>query len=454
MFGKIKDKLKGVFSKTEELIEEEPQDIIPEPQEDLDIPEPVEDLKREAKKVSKKEKKELAEIEKVEEDMLEGVDNQEKEEIKEGKKITQTQEHKTELENKIKKEEEIEKQELKEIQEKKEKVIETSSEDLPPPPEFDDQDLPPPPLEEEPAKEVKKEGFFSKATSAFTKKTISEEEFERLWVEIEVFLLEINIAFEIVQKIEEKLRETIIGNSFSRFSLSEKVREVMTQEVEIVLKSRESDFLEKLKEIEKPAKILILGVNGTGKTTSIAKLVHFLQKNNLQVVVSASDTFRAAAVEQLDEHAKKVGFKLIKHSGGSDPAAVAFDAIEHAKAKNLDVVLVDTAGRMPNNPNLMLELQKIKRVAKTDMVVFIGDSIAGNDLLEQIELFDKGLGIDGVILTKIDTDERPGSVVTTAYSIEKPIFFLGIGQTYDDLIKFDAAEIAYKLFRADKDEQQ
>ena len=146
-------------------------------------------------------------------------------------------------------------------------------------------------------------------------------------------------------------------------------------------------------------------------------------------------------------------FKLITHKGGSDPAAVSYDAIEHAKAKNIDVVLIDTAGRMPNNSNLMMELQKVKRVSDSQMAVFVGDSISGNDLIDQIDLFNKGVEIDGAILTKVDTDERPGSIVTTAYAIEKPIYFLGHGQTYDDLSIFNGKEIATRLFDVNEDEE-
>ena len=270
-------------------------------------------------------------------------------------------------------------------------------------------------------------------------------------MELEIFLLEINIAFEVVQSIEIKLKETILGNSFDRFSLSKSVRKVLVDEVANVLDAREDNLIDKIKESRKdnpkePVKIMILGVNGTGKTTTIAKICRLLEKENLSLVVAAADTFRAAAVEQLDEHAKSVGFKLIKHIGGSDPAAVAFDAISHAKAKNLDVVIIDTAGRMPNNNNLMQELAKVERVSKSDFNIFVGDSISGNDLIEQIELFDKIVGINGLILTKTDTDERPGSVVTAAYSIEKPIYFLGVGQGYDDLVVFNPKDISEKLF--------
>jgi fused signal recognition particle receptor len=230
----------------------------------------------------------------------------------------------------------------------------------------------------------------------------------------------------------------------------------MVSSVEEILKTREGHFLDeisKVKETSKdnhePLKIMMLGVNGTGKTTSIGKIIKYLQNQNLSVVVAAADTFRAAAVDQIAKHCENLGVKCIQHQNGGDPAAVAFDAVEHAKAKCIDVVLIDTAGRMPNNSNLMLELQKIKRVSKAQLALFIGDSISGNDLIDQINLFDQCVEINGVVLTKVDTDERPGSVVTCAYSIEKPIYFLGVGQGYDDLIKFDAKVVAEKLFDVD-----
>ncbi len=468
MFGKIKDRLKSVFAKSEEVIEEEEsiieetpvEEIIEEPKkekpkkqdkekpkekkkketkkevkpkeqeiEETPIEEPKEQIIEEEQKEEKKEgffkklfkkkdEEEEQEIEQIEEDLLEGVDEKEKEKIKKGKEIPkEIKEEKTkEIEKQIEKEEEQEKEEIKEVEE---------------------------------------EGFFKKTFSKLKAKKLTTEDFEKIWLELEIFLLEINIAYEIVEKIEIHLRESLIDNSFDRFALSEKIREVMVEEVSKVLEKREDDLLSKIKEINQKgevAKILILGVNGTGKTTSIAKIVKLFQKNNLSLVVAAADTFRAAAVEQLEEHSIKAGFKLIQHKGGSDPAAVAYDAIEHAKAKNLNVVMIDTAGRMPNNPNLMKELEKIERVSKSDINLFIGDSISGNDLIDQIELFDKVVGIDGMILTKTDTDERPGSVVTAAYSIEKPIYYLGTGQGYDDLVKFEGKLIAEKLFEIeDKD---
>lgn len=405
----------------------------------------------------KKDKDEEKEIEEVQEDMLEGVTDDEKDAIKEKKDLDKNsvEDNKKHLDEEIEKENKLEKEtfsDIESIEEKKEEIKsrEVKVEEITEPKkELDIEDSKKDIVEEEP---VKKEGFFSKTFSKLKSKKIDEDDFMKIWVELEMFLLEINIAYDIVDKIESKLREALIGNSFDRFNISKKIREVLESEVQLVLKDREADFLGRVKEIKdsgEVVKIMMLGVNGTGKTTTIAKIVHYLRKNNLSCVVAAGDTFRAAAVEQLEEHSKKLDFKLIKHKGGSDPSAVAFDAIEHAKAKGVDVVLIDTAGRMPNNSNLMLELQKIKRVSKSQMAVFIGDSISGNDLIEQIELFDKGIGIDGAILTKVDTDEKPGSVVTTAYSIEKPIYFLGSGQTYDDLIVFDSKYIATKLFEVE-----
>lgn len=296
---------------------------------------------------------------------------------------------------------------------------------------------------------LSKPGFLQSAFSGITQKKINENDFKTLWAELELFLLEINIAYEIVEKIEKKMHSSVIGHKFSRMSLKQKVKEVLIEEVSSVMKSKEAHFDEIINEFleeKKPVVIMMLGVNGTGKTTSIGKVIKHFQKQDKSVVVAAADTFRAAAVEQIQEHCDNLGVKCVKHKHGSDPAAVCYDAIEHAKAKNLDIVLIDTAGRMPNNSNLMNELKKIKRVSHTDMILFIGDSVSGNDLLDQIELFDEGLGISGVILTKVDTDERPGSVVTTAYSIDSPIFFLGTGQTYEDLVKFDSKYVAEQLF--------
>ena len=304
-------------------------------------------------------------------------------------------------------------------------------------------------VSQEVKEDVKEGGFLQSAFSSITQKKIGQSDFDTLWAELELFLLEINIAYEIVEKIEREMKNQVLGHKFSRLSLKQKIKEVLILEITQVMKSKEAHFdtiLNEFLEEKQPVVIMMLGVNGTGKTTSIGKIIKHLQNLNKSVVVAAADTFRAAAVEQVEEHCNNLGVKCVKHKQGADPAAVCYDAIEHAKAKNVDVVLIDTAGRMPNNKNLMEELKKIKRVSQTDIVMFIGDSVSGNDLLEQIDLFDKGLGISGVVLTKVDTDERPGSVVTTAYSIDAPIYFLGTGQRYEDLVQFDAKFVAEQLF--------
>ena len=451
MFGKIKDKLKNMFSRAEEVIEEEPVKVIEKPKKEKKV---------EKKKVTDKPKKETkkeVQKEKVKEPKKKESVKKEKPQVEKKKEEKQVKETKVEKEEEldIEEKEEIEEKDIektieKETQEKKgffsklfkkkeEKEEEPNVEDIKEEVEQEkEEDI-------EINKPQEKKGIFSRLTS----KKLTQEDFDKIWIELEIFLLEINIAFEIVQSIEKKLKEEIVGNSFSRLKLTDKIREVLESEVEKVLVNREANFINEVKshlKTGKPVKILLLGVNGTGKTTTIAKIVKYLRDNKLTSVVAAADTFRAAAIEQLEEHSKKLDFKLISHKGGSDPAAVAFDSIEHAKAKNLDVVLIDTAGRMPNNSNLMNELLKVRTVSQSQMAIFIGDSISGNDLIDQIELFNKGVKIDGVILTKVDTDEKPGSIVTTAYAIEKPIYFLGTGQTYDDLVIFNAKEIAKRLF--------
>ena len=212
------------------------------------------------------------------------------------------------------------------------------------------------------------------------------------------------------------------------------------------------DLIEKIIEKqtdEKPYIILVLGVNGTGKTTTIAKLAHYFKNNNFSSVVAASDTFRAGAIEQLSKHMKNVGIRVIKHEYKSDPASVAFDAINHAKAKNVDVVLVDTAGRQVTDKNLMVELQKIVRVAEPDLKIFIGDSLAGNDALFQAKEFKKNIGIDANILTKNDADANGGAALSISFETKKPIIFIGTGQGYDDLEEFSKEKFVASILDLD-----
>lgn len=191
---------------------------------------------------------------------------------------------------------------------------------------------------------------------------------------------------------------------------------------------------------------MFVGINGGGKTTAIAKLAYRMQKHGLSCVLAAGDTFRAGAIEQLTLHSEKLGCKIIKHQEGSDPAAVAYDAIEHAKARKKDIVLIDTAGRMQTNTNLMDEMKKIRRVAKPDIVVFVGDALAGSDAVEQAKRFDAAVGIDAVILTKIDADAKGGAALSIAKTIGKPIAYVSIGQEYDEFRKFDPDWMVERIF--------
>ena len=209
------------------------------------------------------------------------------------------------------------------------------------------------------------------------------------------------------------------------------------------------DLIEKIKEKikkEKPYTIVFFGINGSGKTTTIAKLSHLLKKNKITSVLAASDTFRAASIEQLEKHGEKLGVKVIKHKYGSDPAAVAFDAIAHAKAQGIDCVLVDTAGRIHVKADLMREMEKICRVAKPDLKVFVAESIVGNDAVEQARAFDKAIGIDAIILTKADVDEKGGALISVSYVTKKPIIFLGTGQEYKDLKRFEKENLIKSIF--------
>lgn len=196
-------------------------------------------------------------------------------------------------------------------------------------------------------------------------------------------------------------------------------------------------MIENIEDSDDPQVILFLGVNGTGKTTTIAKFAHLLQKRDFSVVLVAGDTFRAGAIEQLTEHANELGVKLIKHQKGADSAAVVYDAIQHAKSKGLDAVLVDTAGRMQTNQNLMDELRKICRVNDPDFRIFVGDALTGNDAVDQARDFHEAVGVDGVILTKLDSDAKGGSALSIANEIKRPIVYVGVGQSFDDLMEFD-----------------
>ncbi len=275
---------------------------------------------------------------------------------------------------------------------------------------------------------------------------ISEEKLDDLLWDLEVGLLESDVAYSVIESIKKDIKEELRHISFERSKIGEMVEQVLKNAIAHVLKASEIDFNEIIAKDKKPIVVMFVGVNGSGKTLSIAKMATLLKKQGKSSVMAAGDTFRAGAIEQLGIHADKIGVKIIKHGPGADPAAVAYDAIEHAKAKHKDVVLLDTAGRMQTNTNLMDEMAKIKRVAKPDLIIFVGDALAGNDAVEQARRFNEIVGIDGVILTKVDTDAKGGSALSVAYTIGKPLLFIGVGQGYEDQIPFDPQWMINNIF--------
>ncbi len=268
---------------------------------------------------------------------------------------------------------------------------------------------------------------------------------ELLW-DLEIGLLESDVAYSVIESIKKDIKEEIKDVPFTRAKLGDFVETVLKNAISHVLKTNDFDFNEFIEKSKKPVVIMFIGVNGTGKTLSIGKVANLLKKQGKTCVMAAGDTFRAGAIEQLTIHANNLGVKIIKHGPGSDPAAVAYDAIEHAKAKHKDVVLLDTAGRMQTNYNLMDEMAKIKRVAKPDLIIFVGDALSGNDVVEQAKRFNEVVGIDGVILTKVDTDAKGGSSLSIAYTIGKPLLFVGVGQGYDDQIPFNPEWMVENIF--------
>ncbi|NJE53607.1 signal recognition particle-docking protein FtsY [Thermococcus sp. 21S9] len=281
---------------------------------------------------------------------------------------------------------------------------------------------------------------------------IKEKDVEEALDELELELLEADVALETVEALREKIKEKLVGKKVRIGTNKGKLIEEALREaiLEILTPEKKIDLLEMIRsKEEKPFVIVFVGFNGSGKTTTIAKLASWLKKNGLSVVIAASDTFRAGAIEQIEEHAKRVGVKVIKHDYGADPAAVAYDAIQHAKARGVDVVLVDTAGRNELNRNLMDEMKKIVRVTKPDLVIFVGDSLSGNAVVEQAKQFNEAVRIDGVILTKLDADARGGAALSISHAIGAPILFAGVGQGYDDLKPFDEKWFVDRIFGED-----
>ncbi|PIN78960.1 signal recognition particle-docking protein FtsY [Candidatus Woesearchaeota archaeon CG10_big_fil_rev_8_21_14_0_10_34_8] len=296
-------------------------------------------------------------------------------------------------------------------------------------------------LDEEPEE---KGGIFAALKDTIFKTSISEEKFEELFWDLEVVLLENNVAVEVIDLIKTNLKKELVQKKILRGKVEDIIIKTLQKSVDETFSVPQIDFIKKVKE-KQPFVIVFVGINGSGKTTTIAKMVQKLKDNKLSCVIAAADTFRAAAIQQLEEHANKLKVKMIKHDYGSDPAAVGFDAIKYAKAHNVDCVLIDTAGRLHSNTNLMDEMKKIIRVTNPDLKLFIGEAITGNDCVEQARRFNETIGIDGIILAKADVDDKGGAALSVSYVTQKPILYFGTGQEYKDLEAFDKGKMLERL---------
>ena len=295
---------------------------------------------------------------------------------------------------------------------------------------------------------IKKEGVLSKLKMLFIEheKVLSEKAVDDALFDLQVVLLEADVAFPVAEAITNHMKEELVGTHHKLFTSTDRVvTEALEHAIEKVLGDG-FDLLQYINTHEKPIKIIFTGVNGTGKTTSVAKIANYLKSQGLSVVCGAADTFRAGAIDQLRVHCNRLNIKLIAHQEGSDPSAVLFDTVEYAKAHNIDVILGDTAGRFHNKTNLMNQLDKIRRVVKPDLVLYVDEAVAGNDAVTRAVEFEKTVSTDGVILTKVDMDPKGGAAISIAYTIGKPLVFLGMGQKYTDIVPFTPNLIINEIF--------
>ena len=296
--------------------------------------------------------------------------------------------------------------------------------------------------------------IFSETAKSLGQKSISKKEIDSIFDKLEISLMENDVAQEIVDKLTSKIKNEIQNLKLER---SEDSEQVITTKLYSFLSdlflstNNKTDIIQSILEKKRskagPYSIIFLGINGTGKTTTVAKFCKLLRDHGVSVVLAAADTHRAGAIEQITHHGDNLNVKVITQRYGADPSAVARDALEHARKNYIDAVLIDTAGRMQTSKNLMEEVSKIIRVIKPDMKIFVGDSLAGNDTVNQAREFFEYTNYDGSILTKSDADSKGGAAISIAYLTHKPILYLGVGQGYDDLAEFDYDAFLDSIFK-------
>lgn len=291
---------------------------------------------------------------------------------------------------------------------------------------------------------------FSTATKSFGQKELKEKDIDEVLFELEIALMESDVATEVIDSIKSDLKKKLIGITVEKEKIESMVKQSLRENISNLFDTAgKIDILsniQKKKDTSEPYIVLFLGINGTGKTTTLAKVAHLLQQNKFSVVIAAADTYRAGAIEQLSEHAKRLNLKIIAQNYGSDPAAVARDAVLYAKSHKIDCILIDTAGRMQTSKNLMDEISKINKVVNPDLRIFVGDSLAGNDTVNQAREFHQYTKFEGAILTKSDADARGGAAISIVKITSTPILYLGMGQEYKDLKIFDKDAFLESIF--------
>lgn len=310
-------------------------------------------------------------------------------------------------------------------------------------------------IQEELAKEelqekIEERGFLKKVTEKVTTKKISEKQFEEIFQDLQIALLENNVALEVVDKIKADLKSELLEKSIPRSKIEERIKETLKKSIEEILTPPDFDLIKLIKKIneereERPAVVLIIGYNGSGKSLTCAKLASYLREQNFNPLLAAGDTFRAAGQQQLVEYGKLANIPVIHNPDTKDSCSVIFDTIKHAKSKHYNVVIADTSGRIHSNQDLMDELKKIARVNNPDATILILDSLTGSDVINQMEEFDKAIAVDGIILTKTDVDEKGGAFLSAVYVGKKPVLFTCSGQRMDDIEGYNPEKIIEQL---------
>jgi len=295
---------------------------------------------------------------------------------------------------------------------------------------------------------------FSRAARGVAQRELTERVLDDILLDLQIALLESDVAQEVVDDLSVKLKKELLGLKLEKEQEAAEIvqSKLQTALAEIFARTDRFDLIERIK-LKKdgrggPFVVVFLGINGTGKTTTVAKIANLLRRAGFSVVVAAGDTHRAGAIEQLEQHASRLSLKIVKQRYGADPSSVGRDAYDHAKKNHIDIVLLDTAGRMQTSKNLMDEMGKIVRVVKPDVKLFIGDALAGNDTINQAREFFQYTNFDGAILTKVDADAKGGSAISIAHITSRPIVYIGVGQGYDDIIPFDSNKFISSLFES------